>query len=470
MPCRRSTKPRSKGIPRGSGEAHPELDAIRQEVDEEAAKLRECLIENEELQETLDIRNEDEEEVEWQLSELRAEVEEAQEANEGNAEHRDRHEHVKSLRRRSVIAREEVGDMRSSSAARDVELAALRFRVEEGAAWRDEWHECEAATERIHVEASSAQRTLVAAELWKKEALDAAQRNHDRRVSGEAQLQQLKEDLQEAQDAAQRMQDSYWDDAPFLQASADVVMGYEAEIAESTEIAAEIQQALAQEHLLHEGAMQDAREAAVLGDDVDMLSPMGEAMTLQAGFACRGALSPMGEPITLHAGTPQADNICAVAAEAVPALCLSPPSLLLQRTPSSPSRPQSPVQAALFALDSENERLRQKVFELRGQVEAAALSGAVGPQPGHNTSFDSAVAGTGARVVDQMKQALHDDVALLRSLHQVKQELDKERRRERKTHAALERRLAAVPAVSRASPKAASASKPAGAGSVVHSF
>jgi len=76
-----------------------------------------------------------------------------------------------------------------------------------------------------------------------------------------------------------------------------------------------------------------------------------------------------------------------------------------------------PNQTALAALDSENERLRQKVKDLRSQLAATAhvparkrsprsASPSI-PHPGSSDSFDTAVARTGARVVDQMKQALH---------------------------------------------------------------
>merc|ERR1712054_739587 len=104
---------------------------------------------------------------------------------------------------------------------------------------------------------------------------------------------------------------NYWEDARFLLASADVVDGYEAEIAQSNEIATEIEAALAQEQRLHEESLHDSREAVALG--WDMASPNGH-----------GFRPP-------YAGT--ATDIM----EAVPdanTFITSSPSLYLERVPS----------------------------------------------------------------------------------------------------------------------------------------
>jgi hypothetical protein len=313
------------------------------------------------------------------------------------------------FRSKVEAAKEEVSELRRASLSRDAELAALRVQVEAGAAARSELRESQAATERVRADASRAHRVYLDAQKWHEDTLAAAHNRQTECASARLEVQALTQELIEAQEDEKRRSSCYWDDAPFLMASADVVRDNEAEIAQCNEKSSEIQDALEREKRLHEEALWDAREAAVLGDDVEML-PRG-----LNGFAESGLVSP------------------------------SPQSLLLERSPSSP-RQASPVRAALVALDSENERLRKKLRDLRTQCNEVAppmTTTLPSPKPNFGDSFDVAVAGTGARVVDQMKQALHDDVALLRSLHQVKQELDKERRRERRMHAALERRLAA---------------------------
>lgn len=58
-----------------------------------------------------------------------------------------------------------------------------------------------------------------------------------------------------------------------------------------------------------------------------------------------------------------------------------------------------------------------------------------------NGGFAAAVAGTGARVIDHMKQALRGDVDLLRNLHARQEEVARRRLQERRLRVDLERRL-----------------------------
>jgi len=381
----------------------PELAAARATADEAAANLREALAENEELKDLVALGQSEEATTQQHLVQLETELLELESIAETAQTN-----HQEELQCRSE---KNASESRRSSEAHSSELAALRLQVAAGAASRDDFCKCEASTERVRVEANRARRALDESETVHAEASAAVERSHDHCLKGEAEVRSLKEELKEAQEEAQRRDASYWEDAPFLMASADVVNGYEAELAENNRIASEIQEALEQERILHEDALREEREA----------------------FVFAGNVAPNQDPI-------------------------------LPVTPSLPCesiaspRPQAPVQAALASLHAENERLRQKVTDLRGDLDAAAHARAA-PQSHANPShsFDAAVAGTGARVVEQMKQALREDVGLLRNLHQVKQELDRERRAERRTHAALERRLAALARASR-SPA------PAGAG------
>lgn len=433
-------RPRSNSpAPAGSshargGDLQPQLSDAREKAESAAASLREIQTESEVLQELLGRRYEEEATAFDRVTELQGEIAETEAAAE-SAEC-NRQEQVTDLRRKSVTATEQVSELRRLSMVRDAELEELRARVTEGAAFREEWRTSEATTERMRVEASCAYRALTDATTRREESLAAAESSRREHLHAEGEVQRLREELAVVHLEAQNREANYWEDARFLMASSDVVDGYETEIARSNEIASEIQAALVQERCLHEEALRDAREAVALG--WDMKSSDGGLITLEAGC---------------ESGLPE------VALDSQTFLTSSPS--YLERVPSPRLlSPASPVQSALTALVSENDRLRRKVLDLRGEVEAAKIApGLMIMQHSHNTSFDSAVAGTGARVVDQMKQALHDDVALLRSLHQVKQELDKERRRERRTRAALERRLAALASGLRPAPP--SASKPA---------
>lgn len=392
----------------------PEVEAARSQAEDAAESLREALRENEQLHESFLREQSKSESADDRLQALECEATQSIEAAEKDEENRQ--EQVTVLRRRSVIATEEVSELRRSSFERDAALEELRQRVAAGLANRDEWQECEATTERVRVEANLSRREMTEAEEWHEEATNAAEYGRNRRLEDEAEIRLLAEELAEAQAEAQRRDDSYWEDAPFLMANADIVIGYQAEIEESNEVALKIEGDLADEKRKHEEKLQEIREAAALCDDsflatADSRRPpgVGVAEAAQPKFA-----SPPYSPLPF----------------------LEPTSL-------SP-RQCSPVQATLEALDLDNKRLRQKIQQLRGEVEAAAPGGSTmttrSPLPGQG-SFDAAVAGTGARVVDQMKRALHDDVALLRNLHQVKQELDRERRRERRARANLERRI-----------------------------
>jgi len=148
------------------------------------------------------------------------------------------HEQVASLRRRSIRTSEQVAELHSRLS--DPDVTALRARVKEAAAFRSEWRDGEADSERLHVEASQARRSFEIAESARDALLATVESDRKKLINEEAQLRNLRQELTEAQEEAQRRDDSYWDDAPFLMASADVVDGYHAEIAHCNKVSQEI--------------------------------------------------------------------------------------------------------------------------------------------------------------------------------------------------------------------------------------
>merc|ERR1712211_58576 len=109
--------------------------------------------------------------------------------------------------------------------------------------------------------------------------------------------------------------------------------------------------------------------------------------------------------------------------------------------------PPSPALAARTALEMENERLHERIAELRRlSAELMCSAGEVALSETDTLedatflhALDAAVVGTGARVVDWMKQALQEDVLVLRNLDAERRRLDEESRRERKMRVALTR-------------------------------
>mmetsp|Transcript_32733 Transcript_32733/g.60131 ORF Transcript_32733/g.60131 Transcript_32733/m.60131 type:complete len:455 (-) Transcript_32733:48-1412(-) len=407
-----------------------ELEAVRAEVRQEEDEHRRVVEGNEELQATTARGQTEEHAARESLARLHAETEELSAAGRAAQDLEDRQERVSRLRRESVEATEELTTMRRSSEERQSELASLRSRVDRGSAQIEEWRACEQATEQARLDSRRARNALIKAETQHGELRAAVDSARSGLALKEEEVLRLTAEVSEAQVEAQNRQDSYWDDAPFLSTSADIVAQLRAAISERTEVAAEKEAALAREEQLHREALESQQQqrtgfgnlarANLSADSFDIYDKASRAVAPESSFIA----------------TPDASRI-------------REQSLASPAHASSPPAAPAAAHATLAALEAENGRLRQRVETLRSLASrapsgTAALALAVPDQLHCTGGFDAAVAGTGARVVGQMKQALHDDVLLMRSLHSAKKELESERRRERRMRASLQRQLDAL--------------------------
>jgi len=277
-------------------------------------------------------------------------------------------------------------------------------------------------------------------------AIEALEAELTSRRSAEAQSvaekNELAEVLSEMRSRNQRLQDAYWDDAPFLSIADGEAHRLQREVSEQKAAATELQAALESLGSLprEHDDLSKARRAA--------LSPTMDAFHADDNDATNSRLAPQpATPPRRLAPAPR--SVGTVAAMPLP------PATHIAALPPPPS----PVSNARAALEAENERLRGNVSELReryAELQSSLTSpsgGDAGPLPPiiddedsrtserSSDAFSTAVAGTGARVVEWMKQALQEDVIVLRSLQSEKQHLDDEFSKERRLRAALARRL-----------------------------
>lgn len=404
------------------------LAELQSEKELQAEELERVLFENEELEEHVAGTETEETALAECLARVRHEMEQHEAAEEAST--RRREERVIALRRLSENKTEEVSDLRRKSVVQDVHIAELRRKLAAASASQQELQECEAGARDARGVELRAHREWVDNEAEQSELLASLETERLQCIQCEVKVKNLTDVVEEAQAEATRKENSYWEDATFLKANEDVVVGYENQIRENREACAEIEVAIEKHHALQEAALQDESTASANADDKippALISSFWQTEETQE--ASQVALrSHSRSPVRSVRTSPQCS-----------------PRMLLERTPlPAPSR-STAVQAALATLHSENDRLRQKVDDMRKAIESRPCN-VQEDVHSDDRSFDAAVAGTGARVVHQMKQSLHDRINELRTLHHKKQELDRERRRERRLRADLERRLASVSA------------------------
>lgn len=334
---------------------------------------------------------------------------------------------------------DEIGCLRRQVADCARERRAAESREEE-VAWeavaseRRALEALQAAGRREHEELCIARSAASEAQLELEAERDAAERSRGAVAESEAEAALVAAAIRRAQAAAQERESTYWDEAPFLRVSAEDLRELRGRLAAKRRQLRGLEASLARE-----AVGQEPRPAPGPREDPPATPPGNGPAAAAAGGSPR--------PTAWSAGTasppPSASSTPRPAGEAE-AAAASPPRRRLHssRTPVA-SPPPSPARAVLLTLEAENRRLHRRVKELRGLVEKLAPPGRAGGSDDVD-GFAAAVAGTGARVIDQMKQALHEDTELLRSLHARKWELDQRCRHERRLHAALHRQLAAA--------------------------
>eukprot|EP00929_Paragymnodinium_shiwhaense_P070223 TRINITY_DN35558_c0_g1_i1.p1 TRINITY_DN35558_c0_g1~~TRINITY_DN35558_c0_g1_i1.p1 ORF type:complete len:568 (-),score=185.16 TRINITY_DN35558_c0_g1_i1:54-1757(-) len=361
----------------------------------------------------------------------------------------------------------------------DVERAQAQSLEERDAKRRERWKEVNEfgeRVERLHLEERLQLQELQAASEGHEEQLRRLEELQGQEEKSTEEADELAAAARELAARSEAREDAYWDDAPFLEASAEQLQDLERQVAElrasEVELRAELQKV--------QGAQQRARAPPP--------APIGlPPSPLASGHASK-ATSPACPGDSVPSGLRQGEKSPATkskqdAESALSPLPAPPSSGLLTQPPTpaaggeggvsspvaSPSPPSPQCKSAgRAALEAENERLRERIVEL--QAVASRLQAAAAVEPGlccvqgagaaaeetHNpaamplpaacNSFESAVAATGARVLEQLKEALREDVALLRKLQIEKRDVEQEWQKERRLRAAMMRRLDAVQA------------------------
>mmetsp|Transcript_42326 Transcript_42326/g.95264 ORF Transcript_42326/g.95264 Transcript_42326/m.95264 type:complete len:655 (-) Transcript_42326:34-1998(-) len=222
---------------------------------------------------------------------------------------------------------------------------------------------------------------------------NADEKNH-------ASLLQMRASLEEAREKALSWQDKYWSDAPFLAATPEDVERAKQHLRERMEAVSHLEAAVQSQRAKLEELKQTPAEEVSNEDS-------------------RGSANPHLLDSTLPSitGVPAANP-----AEST----LSAAEVLLL------SRRQVPSQRiALAAVEEDNQRLRQRVVDLKDVLHTvpnkawtAAGDAAGNAHPGEQQQLQTAE-GASAKVVVQLKQALHDDLGLLRSLSAKKRSLER---------------------------------------------
>lgn len=227
--------------------------------------------------------------------------------------------------------------------------------------------------------------------------------------------ERLLKELSAAREAATECPDDYWEQAPFLSVSETEVMRLRGLVEEREGKAAELQSELERK------TERVAQIAEWRASKVQVRVPSPAPWT----FPVVAEVSQENTPETPR------------------------PRRREPVSPTAPKSPASPVRVALSVLEEENVRLRDRISGMRGLLNrmtpgAERAAGDVNEKI--YASFQGAVMGTGARVMDHMRQSLQDDVGFLRRLHASKQSVDEDFRQERRLRASLERRLKALEA------------------------